>query len=127
LAMDLFEARQPSFGRGGEGAGYELLYRRGAQSAGADGISTSQMSLDVVIQSFLAIGLDRITHDTVGYLNFSREMLLAEAYDLLDPRSVVIELLEGVEADDEVLAACERLVGKGYRLALDDYVDDEAH
>ena len=59
--MELFVARQPIFDSAGELDGYELLYRGGAQRVRADGTSTEQMSLDVIIQSFLEIGLDRIT------------------------------------------------------------------
>jgi EAL and modified HD-GYP domain-containing signal transduction protein len=125
--VDLFVARQPIFELSGDLSGYELLYRGGAQSRMADGTSTSQMSLDVIIQSFLEIGLDRITGGKVGFLNFSREMLVGGSWELLDPRAVVIELLEDVPADDEVLSACERLVAAGYRLALDDFVSGGPH
>jgi EAL and modified HD-GYP domain-containing signal transduction protein len=59
--VDLFVARQPIFDLGGDLSAYELLYRRGSQSHAADGASTEQMSLDVIIQSFLEIGLERIT------------------------------------------------------------------
>jgi EAL and modified HD-GYP domain-containing signal transduction protein len=119
--VDLFVARQPIFDHDGELSGYELLYRRSAQSRAADGQSTSQMSLDVITQSFLEIGLERITRGKRAFINFSRDMLLSGCYDLLDPRSVVIELLEDIELDAAVGAECERLVRKGYCLALDDY------
>src|SRR5215217_5368855 len=108
--MDLFVARQPIFSLGGDVEGYELLYRRGAQSLAADGASTRQMSVDVIIQSLLEIGLERITLGKTAFLNFSREMLVSNFYDLLDRSTVVIELLEDVKADDEVVRVCERLV-----------------
>lgn len=120
--MDLFVARQPIFDLQGRLEAYELLYRGGAQSARADGTSTEQMSLEVITQSFLDIGLDRITGGKTGFLNFSREMLLTGSWELLDPGMVVIELLEDIHADEQVVAACDQLVGKGYRLALDDFV-----
>jgi EAL and modified HD-GYP domain-containing signal transduction protein len=49
-------------------------------------------------------------------------MLLARTYTLMPPSSVVIELLEDVQPDDEVESACEDLVHAGYALALDDFV-----
>jgi EAL and modified HD-GYP domain-containing signal transduction protein len=55
-------------------------------------------------------------------VNFDRDMLLERAYTLMPPGSVVIELLENVEPDEAVEAACEELVGAGYALALDDFV-----
>ncbi|MEX2584376.1 MAG: EAL domain-containing protein, partial [Gemmatimonadota bacterium] len=120
--MEVFVARQPIFDRSGDVVGYELLYRRSAQSRFADGSDSSQMSRDVVIQSFLEVGLDKITRGKTGFINFGREMLLEGAYELLDPDVVVIELLEDVLNDPEVTSACERLVAAGYRLALDDFV-----
>lgn len=120
--MDVFLARQPIFGLQGEVTAYELLYRRTAMSRYADGDDSNRMSLDVVIQSFLEVGLDRITLGSQGFINFGREMLLEGCYDLLDPDSIVVELLEDVAADDEVIAACANLVDSGYRLALDDFI-----
>src|SRR5690349_19336512 len=114
--MDLFVARQPIFNLGGSVDGYELLYRRGAQSVAADGASTRQMSVDVIIQSLLEVGLERITLGRTAWLNFSREMLVSDFYDLLDRDTVVIELLEDIKADAEVLEVCQRLVKAGYRL-----------
>ncbi len=125
--MDLFVARQPIFDLEGDLSAYELLYRRGSQSRAADGASTEQMSLDVIIQSFLEIGLERITRRKTGFINFSREMLVSGSWELLDPRAVVIELLEDVPVDAEVVAACDRLVAAGYRLALDDFVPGGPH
>jgi EAL and modified HD-GYP domain-containing signal transduction protein len=45
-----------------------------------------------------------------------------ELYELFDPKTVVIELLETVKPDAEVVASCRRLVSRGYTLALDDFV-----
>lgn len=120
--MDLFLARQPIFDAAGRLDGYELLYRSGATSLSADGASREQMSLDVMIQSVLEMGIERITGGSTAYLNFSRQMLLNHSFDLLDPRRVIIELLEDVSGDDPVVESCIRLATSGYRLALDDYV-----
>jgi EAL and modified HD-GYP domain-containing signal transduction protein len=55
-------------------------------------------------------------------VNHTRDFLVRELYELFEPKSVVIELLETVKPDAEVVAACKRLVGRGYTLALDDFV-----
>lgn len=125
--MNLYVARQPIFDLRGHAVAYELLYRRSGESLAADGTSREQMSLDVIIQTFLEIGLERITEGKLGFLNFSREMLLNGSFELLDPGAVVVELLEDVEADPWVVAACERLVRQGYRLALDDFAPGGGH
>ena len=54
-------------------------------------------------------------------------MLLESAGDVLDPDKVVIELLETVPPDDEVVAACRDLVGRGFRIAMDDFVFGEEY
>ena len=102
--------------------GYELLYRRTTADTSAGGIDRSVMSADVIVHAFLDIGLDQLTAGRSAYMNFTRDMLLARAYTLMPPESVVIELLENVEPDDAVEAACEELVDAGYALALDDFV-----
>lgn len=120
--MNLFVARQPIFDAGNTIYGYELLYRRTGEEEHAAPGDSERMSSDVIIQSFLEIGLDRLTGGRPGFVNFGREMLLARLYEALDPASVVIELLEDVETDAEIASACAQLVESGYTLALDDYV-----
>lgn len=125
--MDVFIARQPIFDAAGDVFGYELLYRRNARSQVADGADSERMSVDVVVQSFLEVGIRNVTRGRLGFINFGRDMLLSHSYDLLPRDSVVIELLENVEVDEEVESACRRLVQNGYQLALDDFVFGGAH
>jgi len=115
-------ARQPIFGTAGDVAGYELLYRRASTDTAACGVERSVMAADVIVHAFINIGLDQLTSGRSAFMNFTRDMLLARAYTLMPPESVVIELLENVEPDDEVEAVCEELVDAGYSLALDDFV-----
>jgi c-di-GMP-related signal transduction protein len=52
----------------------------------------------------------------------TRQVLLDGLFRALPPGRTVVELLETVDADDEVIAACIRLKEEGYLLALDDFV-----
>ena len=122
--MEVFVARQPIFDTQNERIGYELLYRQSAERNWAEGTTQEQMSADVILHSLLTIGLEQLTGGTLAFLNISREMLLAGNAELLDPGKVVVELLESVGPDAEVLAACQRLAERGYRLALDDFIYD---
>ncbi|MBA4158148.1 MAG: EAL domain-containing protein [Gemmatimonadetes bacterium] len=122
--LDIFIARQPIFDAHDRLFGYELLYRKNATQNFAADATPEQMSSDVIVHSIIDIGLEQITTGHTGFLNFSREMLVSGVYELLDPNSVMIELLETVEPDDEVVRACTRLHAAGYRLALDDFVYD---
>jgi len=40
---------------------------------------------------------------------------------ILPPQQTVVEILENVEADEDLLEACRVLRDRGYRLALDDF------
>ncbi len=121
----IYVARQPIFELGRGLFGYELLYRRNGSIEHADGDS-DHMSAEVIVASMLGIGLRTITGAGLAFINFSDEQLLNQSWELFDPGSVVIELLEHVECNAETVAACECMVRAGYRLALDDYVFDEA-
>jgi EAL and modified HD-GYP domain-containing signal transduction protein len=120
----IYVARQPIFELGKGLFGYELLYRRDGAIDRADG-DTSYMSAEVIVHALLGIGLRAIAGGGVAFVNFSRGQLLNRSWELFEPRSVVIELLETVECNAETLAACRELVSAGYTLALDDYVYSE--
>ena len=122
--MEIFIARQPIFDRSERVVGYELLYRASSSADRAEGVDQDRMAYEVLLGSVFGAGLPRIVQDTAAFVNTPRSLLLSGALDLLDPRTVVIEVLETVEPDAEVLAACEALVAKGFRLALDDVVLD---
>jgi EAL and modified HD-GYP domain-containing signal transduction protein len=125
--IEVFVARQPIFDASDRCAGYELLYRGHAAATGAGGVAPDQMSADVILHSVLAIGLEQLTGAAPAFLNFTREMLLGGFWKVLDPGAVVLELLEDVEPDAEVVAACAALTDAGYRLALDDFVYSPAY
>jgi EAL and modified HD-GYP domain-containing signal transduction protein len=71
----------------------------------------------------MTIGLAPLTGGTLAFVNLTRDFLLGRLYELFEPATVMIELLETVEPDEEVVRACERLVSQGYSLALDDFVN----
>lgn len=120
---DVFVARQPIFDERDRLFAYELLYRSGTQQNWANGVSADQMCTDTVIHALLSIGMAPLTGGTLAFINMTRDFLLSGQYQLFEPKTVVIELLETVEPTPEVIAACEQLRRKGYTLALDDFVN----
>jgi c-di-GMP-related signal transduction protein len=125
--LDVFVARQPIFDDSGAIFAYELLYRRSGAHLFADGVSHEIMASEVLVNTFLNIGLEGVTGGVPAFVNFTREMLLDGVWRLFDPALVVVELLETVRPDVEVIAAAEALVGSGYTLALDDFEYDDAY
>jgi EAL and modified HD-GYP domain-containing signal transduction protein len=118
--MNTLVARQPIFDRQLRVHAYELLFRSGPENVFplVDGASATSRVLDTGLVS----GLETLAGGKPAFVNFPRELLLGEHATLIPPERMVVEILEDVELDDEVTAACRRLRRRGYRLALDDYV-----
>lgn len=124
--MEVFVARQPIFNRFRRLFGYELLFRSGMSNSFPsveDGYATSSL----LSSSFFTVGIEQITSGRRAFINFPEEMLLRGIPSLFPVHSIVIEILEDVEPTEEVITACQKLVNKGYLLALDDFVYTRAH
>ena len=123
--MDVFLARQPIFLPTLEVYGYELLFRSGPENR-FDG-TTESLATSGVLHSLLTIGVDAVTAGRPAFINFGRDLLCGGQAGMLSAAGTVVELLEGVEPDDELLAACKQLKADGYRIALDDFEDRDSY
>lgn len=121
--MAVHVARQPIFDLRGGLLGYELLYRSGGQAAPAhDKMDGDQATRAVLSEAITSIGLDRLTNQSLAFVNFTRGLLMDDLLDLIDPRQFVVEILEDVEVDDALVARVAQRWEEGYRFALDDYI-----
>ena len=117
-----YVARQPIFDRQERVYGYELLFRDSLENCFAgDADEASRSTLD----SSLLMGLDVLCDGRRAFVNCTRETLIKGLVGLLPPTATVVEILETVEPDAEVVAACQTLKEQGYMIALDDYVADD--
>lgn len=114
-------ARQPILDLAGRVYGYELLYRGSSDdtSCMADGDIAGARTLSDAV---LALGLDVLTNGRLAFINFTRSLLMNGAATLLPPTSMVIELREDIEVDQDLVEACRSLHARGFALALDDFV-----
>jgi c-di-GMP-related signal transduction protein len=113
-------ARQPILNRDEQVFGYELLFRDGIENIfrASDADAAARSTLD----STLMMGFDVLCDGQRAFINCTRELLLKDGITLLPSEQTVVEILEDVEADDLVMAACERMKVAGYTIALDDFV-----
>jgi EAL and modified HD-GYP domain-containing signal transduction protein len=123
---EVFVARQPIFDRQNEVVAYELLFR-GSRANHYTGTDADSASFTTLNNALHLIGLDALTGGRRAFINFTRRLLIEEAYTLLPPSIGVIELLENVEPDKPVVDACRRAKEAGYTLALDDFVFGEQY
>jgi EAL and modified HD-GYP domain-containing signal transduction protein len=110
---------QPILDREQKTFGHELLFRSGAGNhfTGDPDLASRQ-----VIESALTMGLEAAIGHGMIFVNCTRESLVGGLVTLLPPSTTVLEVLETVQVDEAVIAACERLKEMGYKIALDDYV-----
>lgn len=115
-----FVARQPILNRDQQVIGYELLFRDGIENffRANDANAAARTTLD----STLLMGFEVLCNGHKAFINCTRELLLKDGITLLPSTQTVVEVLENVEPDDLVVAACTRLKAAGYIIALDDYV-----
>jgi c-di-GMP-related signal transduction protein len=118
-----FVARQPIFNREQQIFGYELLFRDGVDNffKAEDPEAAARSTLD----SSLLVGLDLLCDGQRAFINCTRDLLLKDCMTLLPSGQAVVEVLETVEPDDLVMAACERLKVAGYTIALDDFIAND--
>lgn len=121
--MDVFIARQPIFDQQQRVYAYELLYRSGQQNF-CTAADLNDASRKVIANSGLLLGTINITDGKKAFINVTRDILLDETVELLPRDLTVVELLETIEPEAEVIAACRKLRDAGYQLALDDFIWD---
>src|SRR5882672_9719604 len=118
-----FVARQPILTRDEQVFGYELFFRDGVENYFhcSDAEAASRSTLD----SSMLMGLDVLCGGRRAFVNCTREVMLKDYITLLPATQAVVEVLESVEVDDLVIAACQRLKESGYLIALDDFIAND--
>ncbi len=122
MAVERFLARQPIFDAKLQVVAYELLFRSDLDNY-CKAIDHDFASSTVIADSVLLFDLPQLTGGKGAFVNMSRAGLLAEHARVLPPDLATIEILETIEADEDVVEACRQLAAAGYRLALDDFTD----
>src|SRR5207237_9982779 len=82
--------------------GYELLFRDSDvnRASFSDG---DQATAEVILNTFIDIGLQEVVGQHAAFINFGRNLLMANYCESLPSERVVIELLETVEPVDAVI------------------------
>jgi c-di-GMP-related signal transduction protein len=119
--MEVFVARQPIFTDREEIFAYELLYRNNHNNHFPE-INGEEATAEVIINSFLNIGIDELSDGKPCFINFTEKLLLLKLPTYFRPREIVVEILETVEPSKEIVEICTELKSLGYKIALDDYV-----
>ncbi|WP_206486021.1 HDOD domain-containing protein [Thalassotalea sp. G2M2-11] len=103
---------------------YELLFRDGKSNSFPD-IDPNQATSNILTDSQLTLGIEQVTGGATAYINFHSETLIKHFPSFLDPKKIVIEILEDVEVCQALITAVKTLKDRGYTIALDDFDFDE--
>jgi EAL and modified HD-GYP domain-containing signal transduction protein len=122
---EIYIGRQPIYDRSLNLYAYELLFRAATDNR-ADFVDGDQATTDVIVNTFLEIGLDNIVGNHLAFINLTRAFFVGEHTVSLPKNRVVLELLEDIEADAEVIAGVRRLAELDYTIALDDFIYHES-
>lgn len=125
MPEERFIARQPIFNKKLDIVAYELLFRSDLDNY-CKAVDVAQASSSVISDSVLLFDLARLTDGKGAFVNIAREGLINEHARVLPIDMATLEILETVEPDDEVVAACRQLKEAGYRIALDDFTNGPA-
>ena len=118
--MYSYVARQPILDSEQQLVAYELLFRDGNSNHFPD-IDPDQATSNILTNNHLTLGVEQVTGDLTAYINFHADSLIRHFPSFLDPKKIVIEILEDVPISNELLNACKSLKEQGYVLALDDH------
>jgi EAL and modified HD-GYP domain-containing signal transduction protein len=119
----VFLGRQAIFDRDDRLFAYELLFRTAGKNE-ADITNDSHATAQVIVNTMTGVGVERVLGEIPGLINIGEEFLMSDLIFLLSADHFILEILETVPVTEEVIARCQELKQKGYRLALDDYAGD---
>ena len=117
-------SRQPIYRADCSELGYELLFRNRNEDRASfsDG---DQATAEVIVNTFMEIGLNEMVGKHLAFINFDRNLILGNYCECLPQERVVLEILETITPDAEFVQKLRALRAKGYRIALDDFVCTE--
>ncbi|MYL49625.1 HDOD domain-containing protein [Halobacillus litoralis] len=120
--MEVFVARQPILTVENNVYAYELLYRNSEENRFVP-MDGSQATSEVLMNSFVTIGLERLSHNKPCFINFTEDLLLEQVPEYFNSEQLVVEILEHVSFSLDLIRVCRTLKEKGYLIALDDVID----
>ncbi|MDF2179750.1 EAL domain-containing protein [Aliiglaciecola sp. CAU 1673] len=118
--MFAYVARHPILDSDKNVFAYELLFRDGRKNCFPD-IRPDEATSKIITASHLTLGLEDIACHKTSFINFHKETLLHGFPTMLDPETVVVELVESIPTDSNMVTACKQIKDMGYRLALDEH------
>jgi EAL and modified HD-GYP domain-containing signal transduction protein len=98
--------------------GYELMFRN-SELDQPSFTAGDQATAQVVLNTFVEIGLEKVVGSSVAFIHVTRSFLLSDYCLLLPKDRLVLQLADDTIPDPPMLEAISRLWKEGYLFALD--------
>lgn len=122
---DVFVARQPIYNRQLEVFAYELLFRNGVNNYAVFD-DADQATSQVILNTFMEIGLEKIVGEKMAFINLTRMFILGSYLFPFPQTRIGLEILEDIRIDASIIESIRKLSAQGYLIVLDDFVYHEA-
>lgn len=123
LAAEMrYVARQPILDLQGRVHGYDLLFRNTPETILR---KSGEMAVETMLDNEVIFGLERLTNGLPAFITCTAEALAEGWVLVLVPGLTVLGVSAGLEPTPALVDACETLRGRGFRLALDDFMRTE--
>lgn len=122
MAQDILMARQPIYDQHLNVVAYELLYRSKDSLQNNMIDDGNSATSHVLLNNYTSIYQSGKLTKLPAFINLTKEMVKSDHIPELSRQHIVLEILEGMEVDDELISGVQRFVDEGYRVALDDFI-----
>ncbi len=122
MAQDILMARQPIFDAKLNVVAYELLYRDSNNHEHSLVIDGTLATSQVLLNNYTSICQSGKLATVPAFINLTKEMLESDNIPEISRKLIVLEILEGMEVDENLIAGIQRYIDAGYRMALDDFI-----
>lgn len=121
--QDIYVARQPVYDRSMHVFGYEVLFRD-ANRAQARIEDHDLASSQVIINTFLNIGLEHLVGSSRALIKLTEGLIINDQLLPMAPEQVVLEVPTEVQPSPAVIDGLKQLRARGYMIALEGFQPD---
>ncbi len=124
---EIFVGRQPIYTRDLDVYAYELMphmtgHEAGNNAAADDNLAADKATSQVIINSFMEIGIDKLVGTKIAFLTLTEHFLQSD-YELpLPAERVILKVPDYINVSNEVIDGVTRLADSGFKIALDNYL-----
>jgi len=121
---EIFVGRQPIYTRDLEVYAYELMPHLTSDTEKT--LSADTVTSQVIINSFMEIGIDKLVGKEIAFLTLTEHFLLSD-YELpLPADKVILKIPSHINATPDIMMGVQKLTKAGFSIAIDNYLQHDS-